>query len=220
MKIKNIFWDVDGVLADLNYAYYNLAKYFYMNGYDKYPKDINKANLGTDFEDCINESNEYYLSKQKAIIYKKPTPVQIVKVDYPSRNKAKIVEAYYKTPSTTDYNGIYKEKYIDFEAKSCKELNFSFERIYEHQIKHLESIDKLGGIAFLIIEFSAKDEVYILPSNFLVEKYEESLNGGRKSIPYEYIKDNGILVERGFNPRLNYLAAVDKYYFKKKSSKK
>ncbi len=25
------------------YAYYNLAKYFYMNGYDKYPKDINKA---------------------------------------------------------------------------------------------------------------------------------------------------------------------------------
>jgi recombination protein U len=186
----------------------------------KKSKNLNKANLGNDFENEINESNEYYLSKQKAIIYKKPTPVQIVKVDYPSRNKAKIVEAYYKTPSTTDYNGIYKEKYIDFEAKSCKELNFSFERIYEHQIKHLESIDKLGGIAFLIIEFSAKDEVYILPSNFLVEKYEESLNGGRKSIPYEYIKDNGILVERGFNPRLNYLAAVDKYYFKKKSSKK
>ena len=25
------------------YAYYNLAKYYYMNGYDKYPKDINKA---------------------------------------------------------------------------------------------------------------------------------------------------------------------------------
>jgi TPR repeat protein len=25
------------------YAYYNLAKYFYMNGYDKYPKDVNKA---------------------------------------------------------------------------------------------------------------------------------------------------------------------------------
>ena len=186
----------------------------------KKSKNLNKANLGNDFECEINESNEYYLSKQKAIIYKKPTPVQIVKVDYPSRNKAKIVEAYYKTPSTTDYNGIYKEKYIDFEAKSCKELNFSFERIYEHQIKHLDSIEKLGGIAFLIIEFSAKDEVYILPSNFLVEKYEESLNGGRKSIPYEYIKDNGILVERGINPRLNYLAAVDKYYFKKKSSKK
>ena len=182
----------------------------------KKTKNITKANLGESFESEINESNEYYLNKDIAAIYKKPTPVQIVKVDYPARNKAKIVEAYYKTPSTTDYNGIYKEKYIDFEAKSCRELNFSFERIYEHQIRHLERIEKLGGIAFLIIEFSSIDEVYILPSNLLVEKYEESLNGGRKSIPYDYIKDNGIIVERGFAPRLDYLKAVDKYYFKKK----
>lgn len=182
----------------------------------KKAKNITKANLGESFESEINESNEYYLNKGIAAIYKKPTPVQIVKVDYPARNKAKIVEAYYKTPSTTDYNGIYKEKYIDFEAKSCRELNFSFERIYEHQIRHLERIDKLGGIAFLIIEFSSIDEVYILPSNLLIEKYEESLNGGRKSIPYDYIKDNGIIVSRGFSPRLDYLKAVDKYYFKKK----
>ena len=182
----------------------------------KKTKNITKANLGESFESEINESNEYYLNKGIAAIYKKPTPVQIVKVDYPARNKAKIIEAYYKTPSTTDYNGIYKEKYIDFEAKSCRELNFSFERIYEHQIRHLERIDKLGGIAFLIIEFSSIDEVYILPSNLLIEKYEESLNGGRKSIPYDYIKDNGIIVSRGFSPRLDYLKAVDKYYFKKK----
>ena len=182
----------------------------------KKEKDFSKSNLGSDFETEINESNDYYRLKQIAVIHKKPTPVQIVKVDYPARNKAKIVEAYYKTPSTTDYNGIYKEKYIDFEAKSCRELNFSFERIYDHQIRHLEQIDKMGGISFLIIEFSSIDEVYILPAKLLVEKYEESLNGGRKSIPYEYIKDNGVVVERGFAPRLAYLKAVDKYYFKKK----
>ena len=182
----------------------------------KKSKNLTKANLGSDFEDEINESNEYYQNKNIAVIHKKPTPVQIVKVDYPARNKAKIVEAYYKTPSTTDYNGIYKEKYIDFEAKSCRELNFSFERIYDHQIRHLEQIDKMGGISFLIIEFSSIDEVYILPAKLLVEKYEESLNGGRKSIPYDYIKDNGVVVERGFAPRLAYLKAVDKYYFKKK----
>ena len=182
----------------------------------KKSKNLTKANLGSDFEDEINESNEYYQNKNIAVIHKKPTPVQIVKVDYPARNKAKIVEAYYKTPSTTDYNGIYKEKYIDFEAKSCRELNFSFDRIYEHQINHLDSIDKLGGIAFLIIEFSSIDEVYILPSKLLIEKYNESLNGGRKSIPYDFIKDNGVFVKRGFNPRLSYLEAVDKYYFKKK----
>ena len=86
----------------------------------KKAKDITKSNLGNEFEENINASNEYYLKKGIAAIYKKPTPVQIVKVDYPARNKAKIVEAYFKTPSTTDYNGIFKEKYIDFEAKSCR----------------------------------------------------------------------------------------------------
>lgn len=179
-------------------------------------RNLTKSRLGVDFETRINESNTYYLNKGIAAIYKKPTPVQIVKVDYPARNKARIAEAYYKTPSTTDYNGIYRESYIDFEAKSCKELSFSFERIYLHQIKHLETIYNLGGISFLIIEFSTLNEVYILPTPLLVLKHNEALEGKRKSIPYEYIKENGYLVEQGINPLINYLKTVDKIYFEEK----
>ena len=41
------------------------------------------------------------------IIYKKPTPIKITKVDYPSRDKTVIKEAFFTVPSTTDYNGIY-----------------------------------------------------------------------------------------------------------------
>ena len=62
----------------------------------KVKRNDKKANLGSDFETKLNDSNIYYLNKGIAAIYKKPTPVQIVKVDYPSRNKARIVEAYYK----------------------------------------------------------------------------------------------------------------------------
>ena len=55
------------------------------------PKSMNKSHLGVNFEDLINKSNEYYLKNDIAVIYKKPTPIKITKVDYPSRNKAKII---------------------------------------------------------------------------------------------------------------------------------
>ena len=102
-------------------------------------------------EDDLNQTNQYYLSHDIAVIHKKPTPIQIVKVDYPQRTAAKIVEAYFRTPSTTDYNGLYKGRYIDFEAKETKTKSFPFINISLHQINHLESIIKHGGIAFIII---------------------------------------------------------------------
>ena len=69
------------------------------------------------FEKMINATNDYYLTHGMAVIHKKPTPVQIVRVDYPQRSRAKIVEAYFRQASTTDYSGVYRGHYIDFEAK-------------------------------------------------------------------------------------------------------
>ena len=51
------------------------------------------SNRGMSLEDDINKSNSYYLTKELAVIYKKPTPIQIVKVDYPKRSAAKITTA-------------------------------------------------------------------------------------------------------------------------------
>ena len=42
---------------------------------------INYKNRGLDLEDDINNSNKYYLEKDIAIIYKKPTPIKVVKVE-------------------------------------------------------------------------------------------------------------------------------------------
>ncbi len=107
-------------------------------------KKLYTAYRGMNLEEDLNESNRAYLEQDIAVIYKKPTPIQIVKVDYPRRAAAKIVEAYYQKPSTTDYNGLYRGHYIDFEAKETKVDYFPFKNISEHQILHLERVLKLA----------------------------------------------------------------------------
>ncbi len=60
----------------------------------KYPSNIIYGNRGMTLEYLINCYNDYYRSIDKAIIYKKPTPITVAKVNYPSRYEAKIEEAY------------------------------------------------------------------------------------------------------------------------------
>ena len=71
-------------------------------------KQTKKSHLGLGFEELINKTNNFYSSNNIGVIHKKPTPIRVVKVSYPKRSKAKIIEAYYQIPSTTDYNGVYK----------------------------------------------------------------------------------------------------------------
>ena len=161
-------------------------------------KIINYSNRGMSLENEINTANEYYRLIDKAIIYKKPTPIKIVKVDYPSRDKATIKEAYFTVPSTTDYNGIYKGKYIDFEAKETKsKTSFSLNNIHKHQITHLQNITKHKGIAFLIDLLTE-------------EKLTEFLNSStRNSIPISYFRENSYLIKDSLKPTIDYLKIVD-----------
>ncbi|MDD2392112.1 MAG: Holliday junction resolvase RecU [Bacilli bacterium] len=166
-------------------------------------KNIIYGNRGIGLEEDLNRTNEYYLIHNIASIYKKPTPITIAKVDY----KINIIkEAYFKTPSTTDYNGIYKGKYIDFEAKETNLNNFPISNIHSHQIKHLETIKNMGGISFIIVRFNRLNEVYLLFTNQLLEFIEKNK---RKSIPLEYFKTNGYLINYKYNPRLDYLDIID-----------
>lgn len=177
---------------------------------------IKQVSKGMLFEHELNESNKYYLINKRAIIYKKPTPIQITKVEYPSRNKAKIVEAYYQTPSTTDYNGIYKGKYIDYEAKQTENLSFSFTKIFAHQIDHLVRVDEAGGIAFVIIYFKRIDKIYIIDIKDFIKEYKLGMAGGAKSIKASnIISIGGVEVSKGYAPLIDYLDAVDKLYFDK-----
>lgn len=174
---------------------------------------INKARQrGMGLEKDINDSNEYYRSIHRAIIYKKPTPIQVVRVSYPERKAAKIIEAYYQTPSTTDYNGIYRQKYIDFEAKETQsKTSFTFRNIHPHQIEHLQSVIEQGGIGCFIIRFVSLNETYLIDADIVCHAF---INQKRQSLSYDTIKENGILIKEGLSPRLKFLDAVDELFFK------
>lgn len=177
-------------------------------------KTTSNANRGMSLEDDINYTNEYYLAHKRAIIHKKPTPIQIVNVHYPKRSAAVIKEAYFKQAATTDYNGIYREKYIDFEAKETKnKSSFPLKNIHSHQIEHLKNVLNHGAIAFFIIRFTTLDETYYINAKILIDKWEQQLNGGRKSLKYETVKKYGYLIPFHFQARVDYLKIIDKLYF-------
>jgi len=182
----------------------------------KYVKNNNNyANLGMNLENDIELTNEYYLTNKIAVIHKKPTPIQVVLVDYPTRNKAKIVEAYYKKPSTTDFNGIYKGLYIDFDAKETKsKTSFPLSNIHTHQVNHLEEVKKCGGIAFLIVNWKYYDKYFFLPIE-IISSYWHQKDISRKSIPYSEFLKSAYEIKLGFHPRLNYLKIIDDYYLNK-----
>lgn len=172
------------------------------------------SNRGMSLEEDINLTNAYYLERNIAIIHKKPTPVQIVNVNYPRRSAAVITEAYFQQASTTDYNGLYKHKHIDFEAKQTKnKTSFPLANFHEHQVHHMESIVKHGGICFIIIRFTRYRETYLLPATYLIDFWYAQHNGGRKSIPYNEIKKNGQLIPFKYQARVDYLEVVEMLYF-------
>ena len=183
----------------------------------KYPNGIKRQkttdnrirydNRGMNLESDLNDSNRYYIDKEIAFIYKKPTPIQITKVDFPSRNSAVIKEAFFKEPSTTDYNGIYQGKYIDFEAKETNNrTSFPLNNINKHQIKHIENVYNAHGICFLVVRFNKLNSSYILFAKDFLNFLKENK---RKSIPVKYFEEYGYLIEEKYIPRLDYLKIID-----------
>lgn len=176
----------------------------------KYKKNIGYANRGMFLEHIINDANTYYLSKDIAIIYKKPTPIKVLNVAYRSSKTTLIDKAVFSETSTLDYNGVYKGKYIEFDAKECKNsTSFPLSNIKPHQIEHIKNIMRHNGIVFLIIFMNNK--FYLLKGDSLISFID---NNDRKSIPYDYIEEKGYIIKEGYMPRIDYIKAIDEAYLK------
>ncbi len=174
-----------------------------------YCKNTDHASRGMGLEAMINEANTYYLNNNKALIYKKPTPITISNVEYPN-NKKVVTKGLFQTKSTLDYVGLYKGAYLDFDAKSTKnKTSFPLANIQNHQLQHIKRVIENKGISFLIIQ---------VLDNYFLFRGEDLLSfiatNERKSIPINYIKEKGFEIKLSYNPVLNYLKVIDQIYFK------
>ena len=174
------------------------------NNNDSYIKFDNR---GMGLESDINLTNQYYADNKKAYIYKKPTPIQVTKIDY-KNNSVIIKEAFFKEPSTTDYNGLYKGMYIDFEAKeTTNKTSFPLANIHKHQINHIRNIKDNGGIVFLIVRFVSLNKDFILMGKDFIDFID---NNDRKSIPISYFEEKGYILDISYIPRIDYLKVIDR----------
>ncbi|RHW50527.1 Holliday junction resolvase RecU [Lactobacillus bombicola] len=182
---------------------------------NNYRKNISFSDRGMTLEQMINESNKFYRLKEIAVVHKKPTPIQIVKVDYPKRSRAVIKEAYFRQESTTDYNGVYNGYYLDFEAKETKnKTSFPLKNFHEHQIVHLTECLKQKGICFTIIGFTSLNRYFVTPANMIAKAWWTQ---NKSSVTLTEIEEWSVEIESGFQPTLPYLEAVDYFIADRKS---
>lgn len=159
---------------------------------------------GSTFEEFINMTNDAYREKGLAVIQKIPTPITPVKLDNENRN---ISLAYFGEKSTVDYMGAVQGIPICFDAKETTRKSLPIQNVHEHQISFMRDFEKQMGLAFLIVHFRFADEVFYLPFKDLNRYWTESVNGGRKSIPYDAF-DKELLIGSKGGFLVHYLEAV------------
>ena len=137
---------------------------------------------GSTLEEFLNRTNEKYLEQGLGLIQKIPTPITPVKIDKEHRH---ITLAYFDQRSTVDYIGAVQGLPVCFDAKECNTDTFPLQNLHAHQVEFMEQFEKQEGIAFLIIYFSARNELYYMKFTEIHKFWMRAQEGGRKSIRYD-----------------------------------
>lgn len=159
---------------------------------------------GSTLEDFINRTNEHYQKLGLALIQKIPTPITPIKIDKQNRH---ITLAYFEQKSTVDYIGAVQGIPVCFDAKECSTDTFPLQNIHAHQITFMDEFEKQQGIAFFLLYYSHRNQFYYLTFCKMMQFWNRSLEGGRKSFRYEELEPEFFMHQKQgiFIPYLDYL---------------
>lgn len=161
---------------------------------------------GSALEDLINFTNEKYKEKKLAIVQKVPTPIKPIRIDKTSRH---ITLAYFEQKSTVDYVGAVQGFPICFDAKECQTDTFPLQNIHKHQIDFMTEYEEQGGISFMILYFTARNEFYYLRYKDLLYYWQRQFEGHPKNFKYQEL-DLKYIIPSSAGVQIHYLEALQK----------
>ena len=161
---------------------------------------------GSTLEEFVNRTNDRYSEMGLALIQKIPTPITPVQIDQEHRH---ITLAYFDKASTVDYIGAVQGIPLCFDAKECRADTFPLQNVHEHQMEFMRKFEKQGGIAFFLIYYSTRNELYYMRYEQIRKFWDRAVAGGRKSICYDELEP-GWFMELKNGYFVPYLEAVQK----------
>ena len=161
---------------------------------------------GSTLEEFVNRTNDRYSEMGLALIQKIPTPITPVQIDQEHRH---ITLAYFDKASTVDYIGEVQGIPLCFDAKECRADTFPLQNVHEHQMEFMRKFEKQGGIAFFLIYYSTRNELYYMRYEQIRKFWDRAAAGGRKSIRYDELEP-GWFMELKNGYFVPYLEAVQK----------
>ncbi len=163
-----------------------------------------RGHRGDALEMLLDMTHQYYHQLKLCRIDKISTPVKVVAID----EGGMITKGFFEKKSTVDFLGIVQGVCVAFDAKETNLKSLPLQNIHEHQMDYMSDIEEQGGLTFIIVHFKFNDTFFLVPFD-VIQTY--SVEGKRRSIPYNAMSERfEIKRERG-GSILNYLPALNEY---------
>ena len=158
---------------------------------------------GSQLEEIINMTNEKYRDSHLALVQKIPTPIKPVEID----GNRHITLAYFEQRSTVDYIGVVQTFAICFDAKECAGDTFALANVHDHQFAFMRDFEAQGGIAFLLISFTKRNQFYYMRFKELAG-FMERAREGLKHVKYAELNPKYFIGREGAI-QLHYLKGLE-----------
>ena len=140
---------------------------------------------GSLLEEELNQTIALYREKNLALIQKIPTPITPIELD---KSHKQITLAYFDRKSTVDYVGVVQGIPVCFDAKECHKDSLPLQNLHAHQMAFMQDFMKQGGISFIILSFTQRNEIYYVPLRELLRFTKRMEEGGKKSFRYDELE--------------------------------